>query len=190
MSYSIRDILGHFIKPASRVGAACPHPCCKNRRPHPDHLPVMLTKSSVRKLSDAQLLRHADKPEVINHKHAAARVLKEMDRREESAARRAESVARRARRDKDRRGARAAEYQAYLEHEWIKAEAATNGYMLNSRGKVKVRDPRSLWTANDRTRAAYASDELREYWARHPPQTVAEFHAGRQQSRHRLYDIY
>lgn len=58
-------------------------------------------------------------------------------------------------------------------------------------------DPRSLWAANDVTRAKYASWELRQYWDEHPPVRRNEFGNGpaqvrgaRQRATSMLYGTY
>jgi len=35
MAYSVRDLLGHFVRPRSARGKMCPHACCRNKRVHP-----------------------------------------------------------------------------------------------------------------------------------------------------------
>lgn len=176
--FNVRDILGHFVKPP-REGMMCPHPCCRNKRPHPAGLPVMLSARQVRHLPEDVLVAHADSDRVRDSPAAFKAITRELTRRENVQAAR------------NRRRGKSDNYREYLEAEWVNAETATNGYMLNRRGLARGIDPRSLWTANDRTRAAYASDELRQYWAKHPPVTRAEHDHGRTAAkRHRLYDIY
>jgi hypothetical protein len=67
----------------------------------------------------------------------------------------------------------------------------------NKRGRAKGVDPRALWTANDRTRQAYASEELRHFWDIHPIVSPTEFRRGQAADRARqrrrtssLYGVY
>lgn len=192
--YSIRDLLGHFVKPAKREGRMCPHACCRGRRPHPDRFPVLLPADVARSASDTELVRHLQKESVGRSDAAVAQVVGELDRREK---REAKAQARRAR-AKDRRVSAQSAYRDYLEVEWIAAESATNGQMVNKRGRARGIDPRSLWTANERTRAAYASEELRRYWDSHPIVGADEFTGGEAAQRRggtrrresRLYGVY
>lgn len=194
MRYSVRDLLGHFVKPTRREGRMCPHACCKGRRPHPDRFPVLLPKDVVRHASDKDLVRHLEKESVGRSGEAVTQVVNELDRREKSTAR---AQARRARAT-GRRQSRQSEYRDYLETEWVAAEAATNGQMVNRRGRARDIDPRSLWTANERTRKAYASEELRRYWDNHPIVGADEFTGGAEAQRRggtrrresRLYGVY
>lgn len=192
--YNVRDLLGHFIKPANKAGAMCPHPCCKGRRPHPDKWPLMLDRGTLKGASDEELYQHLQRDRVGRSGRAVTQVVKELERRETRQARK-EAARDRA---KGRRASKAEEYRLYLETEWTAAEAATKGNMLNKRGRAKGIDPRSLWTANERTRAAYASEELRLYWNTHRIVSAAEFHGGaaaqtrgaRARNESRLYGVY
>lgn len=55
-------------------------------------------------------------------------------------------------------------FEEYLEEEYIRAENATKGAMLNARARRIDVDPRSLLLGNERTARARASEELLEYW--------------------------
>ena len=65
-------------------------------------------------------------------------------------------------------------------------------------GRAAGVDPRALWSANDATRAKYASEELRYYWNDHRIVSAREFHGGaaaqvrgaRGRSESRLYGVY
>lgn len=189
--YNIRDLLGHWVRlpPRSREQGMCPHPCCRGKRPHPDRFPLLLPAGVLRSASEDDLLRHLQKESVGNHGRAVTQVVRELDRREDTRKAREGAAARKTgRRD---------EYRAYLENEWTRAEAATRGNMLNKRGRANGIDPRALWTAGDRARARYASEELRGYWDAHPVVTYREFaseagqHRGaRRRSESRLYGVY
>ncbi|UPL13040.1 hypothetical protein [Microbacterium galbinum] len=68
-----------------------------------------------------------------------------------------------------------AEYDETLYTQYEAAEAATNGAMLNARGREKGIDPFSLFMGNETRALAYASEELVEHWAEHPRITFAKF---------------
>ncbi|GAB2467805.1 hypothetical protein GCM10027187_39960 [Streptosporangium sandarakinum] len=76
----------------------------------------------------------------------------EADRRREAVDDRlaGESVERRVRR----------QYDEWVETQFWQAEAATNGYMVNARGRAAGVDPKSLFSGDWRRVNAYASDEL------------------------------
>jgi hypothetical protein len=191
--YSIRDLLGHFVKvpPSRNQDGMCPHKCCRGKRPHPENWPVLLDRKTLRTASEAELLAHYQREKVGESGRAVSQVLGELQRREDA------ERAREAR--KANRATRADEYRAYLENQWTTAEEATRGNMLNKRGRARGMDPRALWTAGTRERERYASDELREWFARNPVVTQREFHgdaaaaAGARRRRghsDRLYGVY
>lgn len=68
-------------------------------------------------------------------------------------------------------------YAQELEQEMMRAEAATNGYMQNPQAARRSmgRGNDILWTGNERTARAQASEELREYWDQHGRLTKDEF---------------
>ncbi|QNA93233.1 MULTISPECIES: hypothetical protein [unclassified Microbacterium] len=68
-----------------------------------------------------------------------------------------------------------AEYDDTLYAQYEAAEEATNGAMLNARGREKGVDPFSLFMGNETRALAYASEELVEHWAAHPRITFAKF---------------
>ncbi|KUF19910.1 phage capsid protein [Streptomyces silvensis] len=73
-----------------------------------------------------------------------------------------------------RREARAL-YDEYVYRQYLAAEAATNGYLLNKKAKAAGHDPVSLFSGPARIAYARASDELKEWWAQHGRLTQAEF---------------
>lgn len=199
MPYDVRDLLGHWVKPASREDEMCPHPCCRGRRPHPDRLPVMLSRSQLRDMSERQLVYHLRKH--AGDARAVAQITEEVDDRQRMGrghaamlnARGASSRTRAA-----RRRAADTEYRTYLESEWSRAERQTRGYMLNRAGERAGIDPRSLWTAKESTVKKYASEELRRWFEQHPRVTRDEFVSGeagqirgaRARRESRLYGVY
>lgn len=172
----------------------CPHPCCRGRRRHPDRFPVMLPKGLLDSATDEELITHLQRPAVGDNGDAVVQAVGELERREQRQKRAdlRKSVQRHKRRSKQE------EYRLWLETEWTAAEESTRGNMLNKRGRAKGIDPRSLWTANDRTRNAYASEELRAYWNAHPVLSAAEFgqadehahRAARSRRESSLYGVY
>lgn len=66
-------------------------------------------------------------------------------------------------------------YGDYLEAHMLAAELATNGTFLNARGKAAGITQEQLFTAGPSVTAAYASEELRDFWAEHPRMTLAQF---------------
>lgn len=68
-----------------------------------------------------------------------------------------------------------AEYDDTLYAQFVAAEEATRGAMLNARGREKGVDPFSLFMGNERRALAYASEELVEHWETHPRVTFAKF---------------
>lgn len=76
-----------------------------------------------------------------------------------------------------------AEYDETLYAQFNAAEEATNGAMLNARGREKKIDPFTLFMGNETRARAYASEELIEHWEKHPRITFAKFEQKWQQQR-------
>ncbi len=70
-----------------------------------------------------------------------------------------------------------AEFEVYRESAYVVAETATNGVLLNERGKRNGVDPYSLFIGPEIRARAYASEELIEHWQTHPRLTFARFEA-------------
>jgi len=68
-----------------------------------------------------------------------------------------------------------AAYDETLYQQYMAAEEATNGAMLNARGREKGIDPFTLFMGNQTRALAYASEELVEHWETHPRITYAMF---------------
>lgn len=51
--------------------------------------------------------------------------------------------------------------------EWLQAEEATRGNLLNRAGRAKGIDPVSLWSGPSARARKYASDELKQWWEDH-----------------------
>jgi len=182
--YNVRDQRGHWVKPKTARGHLCHHSCCNGTRVHPEHLPVKISKSYLRTLTPPQLERELDA--YMNfadtHEHGMTQIIGEIDRRDESQRRREAHKAR----AKDRREHRAGEHRDEVYRQWLAAEAATNGYMLNKAGKRADIDERTLFTGPEYRVAKYASPELIEYFQDHPRPTRATFLGSTRERREHL----
>ena len=69
----------------------------------------------------------------------------------------------------------AAEWALAAHAQYLQAVAATNGYLLNSRGRAAGIDEWSLWSGPERRALAFASHELREFWESNSRLTVTEY---------------
>lgn len=70
------------------------------------------------------------------------------------------------------------EYADWLESEWLKAEAVTNGYMLTPAAKAQGVTVRQLWKVNATTAKKWATREMLDYWNANGRLTLADFRAG------------
>lgn len=68
-----------------------------------------------------------------------------------------------------------AEFELLREAAYELAETECNGVLLNARGKKAGIDAYSLFIGSDTRAYAYASDELKEHWARRPRITFESF---------------
>jgi hypothetical protein len=160
--YSVRDIFGHFVKPKARQGDLCPHQCCRNRRVHPDKLPVMLRPDMVRRLPEETLVEHYAR--VSDDPKAARQALAAIDKREQ----RDKAKTARAQGAKERAFARKLERHEHVERELLAAEKATSGNLVNKAGvRAGVSDV-SLFTGSEARAMRYASGDLLAYWEDHP----------------------
>ncbi|AFU62144.1 MuF-like minor capsid protein [Streptomyces phage SV1] len=66
-------------------------------------------------------------------------------------------------------------YDEYVMRQYLAAEDATNGYLLNRKARADGIDPGSLFSGPARIAYARASDELKEWWAANGRLTQAEF---------------
>ncbi|WP_445520679.1 hypothetical protein [Streptomyces sp. NEAU-174] len=74
-----------------------------------------------------------------------------------------------------RREARAL-YDEYVYRQYLAAEDACNGYLLNAKAKADGINPATLFSGPARIAYARASDELKEWWAEHGRLTQAEWY--------------
>lgn len=68
-----------------------------------------------------------------------------------------------------------AEFELWREAEFEAAQDETAGALLNARGRAAGVDAYSLFMGPRARAYAYASEELRDYWTRHPRPVFEEF---------------
>jgi hypothetical protein len=182
--YDKRDTFGHFVTPPAREGKPCMHKCCRGYRPHPDHLPVRLDRAYLRTLTEAELEHELGRYTnfIDTHEAGFLQVVAEMTRRDESGKR---AVARKER-ARRRYQERETEYKDEVYRQWLSAEAATNGYMVNKAGQRAGIDERTLFTGPESRVRKYASPELIEYFESHPRPTRASWFGSAQSRRAHL----
>lgn len=66
-------------------------------------------------------------------------------------------------------------YDEYVYRQYLAAEAACNGYLLNKKAVSAGHSPLSLFSGPARIAYSRASDELKEWWQQHGRLTQAEF---------------
>lgn len=71
-----------------------------------------------------------------------------------------------------------AEWDAYIESEWVRIEEATNGVTLTRDAVRAGRRTRDLLRANPKTARKWASEEVRRYWDENGRMTYESFKAG------------
>lgn len=201
--YNVRDQLGHWVAPKDRRGRPCPHACCRHQRVHPDNLPTTLDRDYLRSLTPrelgeelAQYVNYAD-----SHKRGLEQITAEVDRRGDADSdaldegyrskaddyeRARERAAEGKERARDRQRRREDEWRDEVYRQWLQAEAATNGYMLNKAGRRAGINERSLFTGPESRVAKYASPELIEFFESHPRPTRASFLGSTRERREHL----
>jgi hypothetical protein len=169
MSYNVRDLLGHFVKPRSAQGDMCEHACCRGRRAHPTGTPKILPSKALRHASDENLAARYASIEGGSKKaeRGRAQILHEMERRDTDA------------KAKDSRAhakySRQLEQAEVREAGYVAAENATRGSMVNRKGQSRGVNPRTLIYGREAEFERYASDELKEYFTVHHRPTAASF---------------
>lgn len=71
-----------------------------------------------------------------------------------------------------------AEWDAYLESEWVRLEEATRGVTLTREAIAEGRRTRDLMRVNPKTARKWASEEVRRYWDENGRMTFESFRAG------------
>jgi hypothetical protein len=77
--------------------------------------------------------------------------------------------------DKERWAAVQAQWMEWAQAQFVAAETACRGYLLNKAGRSAGVDPWSLWSGPVSHARRYASEELMEFWATNPRLTVSQF---------------
>ncbi|MGN7187556.1 hypothetical protein [Microbacterium enclense] len=67
------------------------------------------------------------------------------------------------------------EFRALRTQQYIAAETATNGALLNQKGRRARIDPMRLFESNAAFAYCYASEELIDWWHSHPRMTFPEY---------------
>lgn len=195
-----RDLFGHWVAPAARRNHPCPHACCQGRQVHPDNLPVTLDRAYLRSLTPREL--GSELASYVNYadqrKHGLLQIEAEIDRRGDRAADEVargydakvhaedetrETSAKVARNARERRQRAEQEWRDEVYRQWLHAEAATKGVMLNRAGERKGIDERTLFTGPEARVSRYASPELIEWFESHPRPTRASFLGSTQERR-------
>jgi hypothetical protein len=156
--YNVRDQLGHWVEPVSKEDKPCPHACCRGKRVHPKNLPVKIDRGYLRSLTDEELetelgqyQRYSD-----THERGFLQIVAEFGRRDVATA------AKERARDRGRR--KSEEHRDEVYRQWLQAESATSGVMLNRAGIHAGINERSLFTGPAKRVQKYASPELREFF--------------------------
>lgn len=179
--YNRRDRIGHWVRPDQPAHKHCHHACCRGYREHPDNWPIIPAKRRMRQASDEKLAAHYakvsrdDSPEA---RGAELQIIHEMERRDRAEARRLERDRQRQERRESvaaTRAARRMEIDSERERIRVAAEAGTNGYLVNAKGRTRGIDPEEILTGRQSVFDRYASDEARDYFAINPRPTVAYF---------------
>ncbi|MDN3056188.1 phage capsid protein [Streptomyces sp. SRF1] len=66
-------------------------------------------------------------------------------------------------------------YDEWVYTQWLAAEDACRGVLLNRKGEAAGIDPVSLFSGPARSAYAYASEELKRWWGTHPRKTQQQF---------------
>ena len=178
--YNVRDQVGHYVKPKTARGHPCHHSCCNGARVHPDNLPVKISRSYLRTLKGADLESELETYTNYSetHEHGFLQILAELDRRETSVKRAADRKVRAT----DRRERRNSEHSDEVYRQWLAAEVATKGVMLNNKTLREIaahkRDDineRSLFTGPESRVARFGSPELIEWFEKNPRPTRTAF---------------
>lgn len=68
-----------------------------------------------------------------------------------------------------------AEYEAVLYAQYLRAEEATRGALVNAEGRARGIEPMSLFMGTAARAYRWASEELKEHWARDPRLPYVEY---------------
>lgn len=164
MTYNRRDLIGHWVRKTQPTQRMCTHACCRGKRVHPKNYPVILPSKLLRQASDDDLVEAYTK----GSDRQQAQILHEMERRDRADAERKERAQERDR----RRFSRKMEHAEEVDRIWLQAEAATNGNMVNAKGRARGVSDRHLMTASEAEVRRYGSEELLNFFADNPRPTM------------------
>jgi hypothetical protein len=180
--YNRRDQIGHWVNKEQPVYRPCRHACCRGYRAHPSNWPVIPARAAYRTATDDQLAAHYQKLVAVENDPKARggelQILAEFERRDRREMRRREREAVRERRREavaNNRAARRTEAEVERERIRVQAEAATQGYLVNRKGRSLGINPDEILTGREAVFQRYASDEAREYFRSNPRPTAAYF---------------
>ena len=181
MAYNRRDLIGHWVKREQWQQQPCQHACCRGYRVHPKNYPVILPDRTLRRARDEDLAQHfrkvSDDPSP-KARRAELQILHEMERRDRAEQVSEERAGRQARAVEARQAGRAArrmERESETERIRVEAEAATQGYLVNPRGRARGIADAEILTGRIAVFERYATDEARDYFSAHPRPTAAYF---------------
>lgn len=106
----------------------------------------------LRGVSDDELNRYLHRAFEADDQAAIKNLAREADRRD------------RTERARGKRRSEAVEFESEIERQYLAAEEATNGYMVNKKGQRAGIDPKTLWEGSEARARKYASEELLDYW--------------------------
>jgi hypothetical protein len=120
--------------------------------------------------------------------YAALRRARARDAVVAEAARRdqADREAARTARAQERRAKQREEYDMHVYVQWLAAEEACKGYLLSKAGREADINPPDLWPMNEARAMRLASEELRDWWARHGRITYVQWRAMSREQRPEL----
>ena len=181
MAYNRRDRIGHWIRKEQQPQRPCTHACCRGYREHPARYPVILPDRTLRRARDEDLQQHFTRVSADpspKARRAELQILHEMERRDRAEQSREDTARRRAGAQQARQAGRAArrmERESETERIRLEAEAATQGYLVNPRGRARGIADAEILTGRTAVFERYATDEARDYFTAHPRPTAAYF---------------
>jgi len=181
VAYDRRDRIGHWVRKEQQAQRPCTHACCRGYREHPRNYPVILPDRTLRRARDEDLQQHFTKVSADpspKARRAELQILHEMERRDRAEQQREERARRRDTAAQARTAGRAArrmERESETERIRLEAEAATQGYLVNPRGRARGIADAEILTGRVAVFERYATDEARDYFTAHPRPTAAYF---------------
>lgn len=176
--YDRRDLIGHWVKKDQQILRPCRHACCRGYRAHPSNWPIIPANRALRRATDEQLAqRYAKVTREENDpkaRGAELQIIHEFERRDRAAEKQREKERHREA-VKTAKAGRRFEIETERERVRVESEAATRGYLVNAKGRVRGIDPEEILTGRESVFRRYASDEAKEYFAVHPRPTAAYF---------------